>query len=73
MPKVDGTHFGYGKEDRKKGKEKSVKTGKPVAGDKSPHEGGLVRNFGDRRTPFKTKGTGAATKGLNFHRYGDDA
>ena len=71
MPKVDGTHFGFGQEDRAKAQKKSEKTGIPVSPNKNPHEGDLVNSFGDKRSLTKMRGTGAATRGLDFYRERD--
>ena len=71
MPKVDGTNFGFSQKDRLAAQKKSDKTGYPVTPKKKPHTGDLVHSFGDKRSPVKTRGTGAATKGLDFYKERD--
>tara|TARA_R110002012_G_scaffold150853_1_gene310628 strand:- start:105 stop:320 length:216 start_codon:yes stop_codon:yes gene_type:complete len=71
MPKVDGANFGFSQKDGLSVQKKSDKTGYHVTPKKKPHAGDLVHSFGDKRSSVETRGTGAATKGLDFYRERD--
>tara|TARA_Y100000361_G_scaffold33573_1_gene28158 strand:- start:341 stop:568 length:228 start_codon:yes stop_codon:yes gene_type:complete len=64
MPKVGKKHFAYTPEGLKEAEAHAAKTGQKVENMKRYQVGGLVSKSGGRPQRVKTRGTGAATRGL---------
>ena len=64
MPKVGKKHFAYTPEGRKEAEAYAAETGEPVEDMQRYQTGGLVNKSGGRPEQMKTRGTGAAKRGL---------